>query len=80
MNTLKEAKLTASARHIERFSKSGVPISNSEVLDTAGRKTRRRRRRKRQAITPRHAFHANTITTLYEGNLSILESVGLMHG
>ena len=40
MNTSAKAKLTASLRHIERFSKSGKPIYNSEVLETAGRKKR----------------------------------------
>ena len=44
MNTLEKAELTASLRHIERFSKSVIPIYNPEVPDTAGRKTRRRRR------------------------------------
>ena len=42
MNSLEKAGLTASVDHIERFSKSGVPIYNSEVPDTAGRKMRRR--------------------------------------
>ena len=34
MNNLEKAQLTASARHIERFSKPGIPIYNSELLDT----------------------------------------------
>ena len=34
---------------------SGIPIYNSEVSDTADRKTRRRT----QAITKCYAFHAN---------------------
>ena len=44
--------------HIARFLKSGIPISHSEVPDTAGRKTRRRRT---QAIAKRLAFYANAI-------------------
>ena len=56
---LGKAELTASARHIERFSKSGIPIYNSKVLDTASKKTRsRKKRRRRQAIAMRYAFHA----------------------
>ena len=38
------------------FLKSGTPLYNSEVPDTAGRKTRRRRT---QAIAKRFAFYAN---------------------
>ena len=56
MNTLEQDELTALNRHIERFPKS--PIYNSEVTDTAGRKTRRRRT---QAIAKRYAFHANAM-------------------
>ena len=59
MSTSEKAKLTASIRYIERFSKSGIPIYNSEVPDEAGRKTRRRRRT--QAIEKRYAFQVNAI-------------------
>ena len=45
MNTSEKAELSASIRHIERFSKSGIPIYNSEVPDMAGRKTTIRRKR-----------------------------------
>ena len=38
INTTEKAKLTSSNRHIERFSKSRIPIYNSEIPDTAGRK------------------------------------------
>ena len=38
MDTLEKAEFTASFRHMERFLKSGIPIYNSEVPDTAGRK------------------------------------------
>ena len=58
MSNSEKAELTVSVRHIERFSKLGIPIYNSEVPDTVARKTRRRRT---QAIAKRYAFHANTI-------------------
>ena len=58
MNTFEKAELTTSIRHIAIFLKSGIPIYNSEVPDTASRKTRRRRRA--QAIAKRYTFHANT--------------------
>ena len=35
----KKAELTASIRYVKRFSKSGILIYNSEILDTAGRIT-----------------------------------------
>ena len=44
MDTLEKAELAASILHIAIFLKSGIPIYNSEVPDTAGRKTRTRRR------------------------------------
>ena len=61
MDTLEKAKITVSIRYIAIFLKSGIPIYNSEVLDTTGRKTKRRRRRKTQATARlrRYAFHAN---------------------
>ena len=60
MITSQKAELTAFGHHIERFSKSGIPIYISEVPDAAGRKTRRRA----QAIAKRYAFHANAIFSL----------------
>ena len=57
MNTLEKVEVTASIRHIARFLKSGIPIYNAEVTDTAGRKTRRRAK----AIAKRFAFHAKAI-------------------
>ena len=39
MISLEKAELNASVHHIERFSKSGKPIYNSKVPDSAGRKT-----------------------------------------
>ena len=59
MDTLEKAKLNASIRRSARFLNSGIPIYNSEILNTAGRKVRRRRRRT-QAIVKRFAFHTNT--------------------
>ena len=62
MNPLEKVECTASVRHFERFSKSGILIYNSEVPGTAGRKTKRRRRT--QAIAKRYAFHANATSFL----------------
>ena len=42
MDNLEKAELTASIRHIARPLKLGIPTYNSEVPDTAGRKTRRK--------------------------------------
>ena len=63
MDTLEKAELTALIRHIGRFLKSGIPLFNIEVPDTAGRKTRKRRSRRRraQSIAKCYAFHANAI-------------------
>ena len=60
MDTLEKAELTVLIRHIVRLVKSGIPIYNSEVLDTADRKARRRRTR---AVAKRFAFHTNAINT-----------------
>ena len=57
---IENAKLTASDYHVERFSKSGISTYNSEVPDTAGRKTKKKRRRT-QAVTKRYTLHANAI-------------------
>ena len=57
-DTLEKAELTTSLCHIARFLKSGIPIYSSEVLDTAGRKMKRRRI---QAIAKRCALDANAI-------------------
>ena len=59
MNTLENAELTSMIRHIARVLKSGIPIYNSKLPDTTGKKTRRRRRT--QAVAKRFAFHANVI-------------------
>ena len=63
MGTLEKAEVTTSIRHIGRFLKSGIPIQNSEVQDTASRKskTRRRRIRRTQTIAKCYTFHANAI-------------------
>ena len=46
-----------------RFSKSRIPIYNSEIQDTAGRKMRRRRT---QAVAKRFSFRANTKNTQFK--------------
>ena len=60
VNALEKAELTVPVGYIKRFSKSGIPIYNSKVLDMADRKTRRRM----QAIAERFAFSTNGITVL----------------
>ena len=60
MDTLEKVELTVLIRHIARLVKSGIPIYNSEVLDTADRKARRRRT---WAVAKRFAFHTNAINT-----------------
>ena len=56
MITSSEAELTSSARDIERFSISGIPIYNVKVPGMACRNTRRKTQAKY------HAFHANATT------------------
>ena len=56
MDTLEKVELTTSMPHIARFLKSGIPIDNPDVPDTAGRKTTTRRTK---ATTKRFAFYAN---------------------
>ena len=63
MDTLEKAELNASIPHIAVFLKSGIPIYNSQVRDTAARKKRRRRRT--HAIAKRYAPHANAINFSY---------------
>ena len=57
MITSEKADLTVSFCHIEKFPKSGIRISNSELPDASGRKTRRRRTQVKH-----YAFHANAIS------------------
>ena len=64
VNSLVKAEITASLYHteasiyhIERLSKSEIPIYNPEVLDTADRKTKR----SAQVIAKRYAFYANAV-------------------
>ena len=57
INTLEQAELTTSVRHIARLLKSGILIYSSEVPDMPGRKARRRT----QAIAKRFLFHINAI-------------------
>ena len=58
MNTLRKVELTALVSHIMRFSTSGIPIYNPEVVDTVGREITIRRT---QDTVKRHAFHAKVI-------------------
>ena len=53
IDTLEKLKLIASICYIARFLKSGIPIYNSEVADTAGRKQEKgdERHRKLQRVT-----------------------------
>ena len=53
MITLEKVENNVPVCHIERFSKSEIPIYNSEVPDTAVRKM--------HIIAKCYAFHANTI-------------------
>ena len=55
MNTSEKAEPTASIRHIEKFSKSGIPIYNSEVLEKMGSRI--------QAIAKSCALPANAVKT-----------------
>ena len=50
MITSERIELTFSIRHIEKFLKSGVPIYNFEIPDTAGRKTTREEHKQLQTI------------------------------
>ena len=59
MTIPEKAELTALIRHFERSTKSGMPIYNSKVPSTAGRKPRRRK----QAIAKRYTFHVNARET-----------------
>ena len=65
MDSLEKTELTASIHHIGKFLKSGIPIYNSEVRDTSGRKMRRSRRRRRraQAVAKHYVFDANPTNT-----------------
>ena len=65
MNTLEKAELTALERHVERFPKLGIPIYNSEVAGTAGKKMGRRRRRRTNALSKGYGFHANAMKRFF---------------
>ena len=63
MDALEKDELTVSIHHIVTFLKSGIPIYNSEVPDTAGRKTARGRT---QAIAKYFAFYTNAINITFK--------------
>ena len=71
MNTWEEAELTASIHHIAKFSKSRIPIYNSEIPDAAHGKATRRRT---QVIAKRYVAQPNTIT-VYNYLLVLKEKV-----
>ena len=68
MNTSEKAEPIASIWHIERFSKSGIPIYNFEVLDTAGRKKKKKNtgtckalcvsRKRKNPVETKHLLYA----------------------
>ena len=58
VNTAEKAEIIAMVRHIERFSKSGISIYNSEVPDTADRKTTTKTITA-STIAKRYVFHTN---------------------
>ena len=66
-------KIAQNCEIIARFLKSGIPIYNSEVQDTAGRKTRRKRRRT-QATAKRFAFYTNSISKIKTENMKTLRN------
>ena len=67
IDTLEKAKLTALIHYIARFLKSGKPIRDAKVQDTAGSKMRRIRRT--QTIAKRFACHTNAISARFSENL-----------
>ena len=46
MNTLEKAELTTSTRHITILLKSGIPMNNSEVPDSADKKNEKKNDKK----------------------------------
>ena len=62
MTTLEIAELTNLVRHIDKFLKPRIPIYNSESLDKACSKIRRRS--KKQAFATRIAIHSSSIRKL----------------
>ena len=77
MYTSAKAELTASIHHLERFSKSGIPIYISEVPETAGRKTTTTTITTiltiPQVIAKRYAFHAKAIMQI-KNSIVLLQS------
>ena len=55
MNILEKAELITSIHHVDRFSKSAIPIHNSEISEILDR------RKKRKAIAKRYALQANAV-------------------
>ena len=63
MDTLKKAEALTSIFHIAKFLRSEILIYNFKVLDTAGRKTRRRTT---QIIAKSFTFHTLVINVQTE--------------
>ena len=67
LDILEKAELTDLIRHISRFLKSGIPIYNSEVPDTTGKKNKKKKKntgnkaicvsRKRNSLKFSFGFH-----------------------
>ena len=62
-------KIAQNCEIIARFLKSGIPIYNSEIQDTAGRKARRT-----QATAKRFAFYTNSISKIKTENMKTLRN------
>ena len=64
-NTLEKAELNVFVHHIEEFSKLGIQIYNSEVLEMAGRKTRSKAQMnaKRYAFPTKASSYTNIVVT-----------------
>ena len=74
IDTWEKAELTASIRQIARFLKSGIPIYNSEVPDTAGRKIIRI-----QTIAKCFTFYGNAIFETCHKNIRVSRSAYCAH-
>ena len=68
MNTLEKAELTTSICQTEKFSKSGIPIYNSQALCMTGRKTRKRT----QSNVNCYVFHAGPMTVFSKMQATVI--------
>ena len=66
-----EAEFTVSVRHIERFSKAGIPTYNSRSPENNWQINKKKRRRT-LATAKRYAFHAKAIKLMgLENNFNL---------